>query len=39
MSNQTRNLKMDFTFEKPVLKLDFKIRISWISYLPFDEEI
>ena len=41
--NRTRNPKTDFTLEKSVLRVDFnleiQIRISWISFLPFDWEI
>ena len=41
--NRTRNPKTDFTSEKSVLRVDFnweiQIRISWISFLPFDWEI
>ena len=41
--NRTRNPKTDFTSEKSSLRLDFswevQIRISWISFLPFDWEI
>ena len=41
--NRTRNPKTDFTSEKSLLRLDFswevQIRISWISFLPFDWEI
>ena len=41
--NRTRNAKTDFTSEKSVLRVDFnweiQLRISWISFLPFDWEI
>ena len=37
--NRTRNPKTDFTSEKSVLRVDFQIRISWSSVLPFDWEI
>ena len=43
IQNRTQNPKMYFTSEKCVLKVDFnkeiQIRISWISFLPFDWEI